>query len=108
VFAFGALVLLGAAAFDGRGTLALIAFGVATLSYAAVNLAGPVLTSSLAPVDQGESMGLFMATTSLGWLLGSALGGWAASTWGYGAVPVLATIGVGAALALSLRGEMNE
>ena len=99
---FLALVLLGLGARDGVGGPALVAFGVVTITYALLGTAGPLLTSALAPVEEGEAMGLFMMTGALGGLTGAALGGWAADRWGYGSASLIASVGVGVALALSL------
>ena len=100
--AFLGLFLLGSATTDGGGGAALVAFGITTISYALLGTAGPLLTSALTPVKEGEAMGLFMTTSAVGGLLGAALGGWAADRWGYNSVSLIAAVGVGIALALSL------
>ncbi len=43
-------------------------------------------------------MGVFNAVTAVAGVIGSLAGGWAASRWGYAAVPVAALCGVAAGL----------
>ena len=60
-----------------------------------LSVTGTALTAQLAPSGdkEGSAMGIFNAATALSGVLGAALGGLAASRWGYVAVPAIATAG---------------
>jgi len=96
-----AMLGLGLSQLAVAGWLALFTFALVVLSWSLLTVAGTALAAQLSPVSQGEAMGIFNAMTAGAGVIGSALGGWAASTWGYAAAPAVALGGVGLGLALS-------
>lgn len=96
------LLMLGVTQLAGRAELALLMVGLATVAYSLLGVAGPLLTSVLTPVEEGEAMGIYMAVNAVAGMAGAALGGWAAARWGYNTAAVMGVAGTGAALLLSL------
>jgi MFS transporter, DHA1 family, tetracycline resistance protein len=101
------MALAGASLLCDRGLIAAGAFLVVALVWPLISVSSTVLTSDLAPHDEGEAMGLYNAGYALAGLVGAALAGWSAAIWGYNAVTVVAAVGVavGLLLALPLRGR---
>jgi MFS family permease len=97
-----ALTLIGFASFGGREWPAALAWFAVVLAGPLFSVSGTVMASTLAAGDEGEAIGQYNAAGSLGALVGSATGGWAAARWGYDAVPAIGLAGVGAGLVLSL------
>jgi MFS family permease len=97
-----AMLGLGLSQLAVAGWLALLTFALVVLSWSLLTVAGTALAAQLSPVSQGEAMGIFNAMTAGAGVIGSVLGGWAASTWGYAAAPAVALGGVGLGLALSV------
>jgi MFS transporter, DHA1 family, tetracycline resistance protein len=102
VAALAGLTVLAFSAFAGREWLAAAAFGAMVLAGPLFTVSGTVIASNLATGEEGESMGIYNATTALGGLGGSVLAGLVAGAWGYRAAPALGLAGVGAALVLGL------
>jgi MFS family permease len=96
-----AMLGLGLSQLAVAGWLALFTFALVVLSWSFLTVAGTALAAQLSPVSQGEAMGIFNAMTAGAGVIGSVLGGWAASTWGYAAAPAVAVGGVGLGLAVS-------
>ncbi len=107
VLAFGAMYVLGFAAFGGRGWPAMAAFLVVVLCWSLISVGGTALTARLAPSGEGAGMGVFNASTSLSGVLGAVLAGWAGGRFGYNTASAIAMAGVAAGLAVLLleRGE---
>ncbi len=84
------------------GALALAGFLFVVLAWSLLSVSGTALTAKLSPVGEGEAMGIFNAVTALSSVVGAAFGGWVAGKWGYNGATVLATVGVGLGLILTL------
>jgi len=89
----------------GEDWLALLAFLFVVLAWSLLSVSGTALTAELSPVEEGQAIGLFNATTAVAGVIGAALGGWVAGRWGYVAVlgPAVLGVGCGLILALSIR-----
>jgi MFS transporter, DHA1 family, tetracycline resistance protein len=100
--ALGARVVLLAAlaAFAAVGhlpaALPLAAFAGIMFAWSFLSVATPELTAQLMPQAQGDAQGLLNATSGTAGLVGSVVGGVAASHWGY---PAALAIGAGAVAA---------
>ncbi len=100
--ALGARVILLAAlaAFAAVGhlpaVLPLAAFAGIMFAWSFLSVATPELTAQLMPDAQGDAQGLLNATSGTAGLVGSVVGGVAASHWGY---PAALAIGAGAVAA---------
>jgi MFS transporter, DHA1 family, tetracycline resistance protein len=100
--ALGARVVLLAAlaAFAAVGhlpaVLPLAAFAGIMFAWSFLSVATPELTAQLMPQAQGDAQGLLNATSGTAGLVGSVVGGVAASHWGY---PAALAIGAGAVAA---------
>ncbi|HZU07055.1 MAG TPA: MFS transporter [Chloroflexota bacterium] len=99
--AVSALLGLGVATFPERAWLGIVAFVVLDLAWSLLSVSGTVLASRLAPLAEGEAMGLYNTAAALASLLGAALGGWVADQVGYNGVWWLGIAGVAAALGLT-------
>ena len=100
--AFVSLFALGFAHFGFQGWLALVAFTFVVFAWSLMSVSGTALAAALSPVGEGEGMGIFNAVNALAGVIGAIAGGWAAGRWGYRAPSVLAVVGVGLGLLLSL------
>jgi len=100
--AFIVLTLLAFVSLPGRGLFTLLFFLFVVLAWSLLSVAGTALVASLSPENEGEGMGIFNAVTALAGVVGAALGGWAASLWGYAAIPIMGIIGAGAGLIVLL------
>ncbi len=94
IVAFVALTLLALTSFAGRGWLAMLFFLLVVLAWSLMSVSSTASIASFSPNSEGERMGVFNAVTSLSGVIGAALGGWAASMWGYVAVPLMGIVGV--------------
>ncbi len=92
--AMAGMLLLGLAHPLGLGVLGLACFLFIVLAWSLLSVAGTAITAETSPIGTGEGMGIFNATTAVAGVLGAALGGWAAGSWGYQAVPFLGLGGV--------------
>jgi MFS transporter, DHA1 family, tetracycline resistance protein len=110
------VVLLAAlAAFAAAGhvpaIVPLAAFGGVMFAWSFLSVASPGLTAQLVPGAEGDAQGALNAASGLAGLVGSVVGGFAASLWGYpaalgiGAGAVLAGLSVFAAKVLWTRGR---
>jgi len=106
------VVLLGvlaglAAAGHPPGALALAAFAGIMFAWSFLSVASPDLTAQLMPDDEGDAQGLLNASSGLAGLLGSVVGGVAASQWGYAAALAIGagsvTLGLAIFAATTLR-----
>lgn len=100
IVAFMALTMLATASFARRDWLALLFTVFVVLAWSLLSVSSTALVAALSPGNEGEGMGLFNAATALSGVIGAALGGWAASHWGYVAIPVMGLAGVAAGLVL--------
>ncbi len=100
LLAFLSLLLLGM--IHSVGALALVSFLFVVLAWSLLSVSGTALAAKLSPMGEGEAMGIFNAVTALSSVVGAAVGGWVAGEWGYNGVTVLATVGVGLGLILTL------
>ena len=78
------------------------AFGYFILAWPILSVTGTTITADIAPVSQGEAMGLFNASGAVGTVLGTFAGGPLVHALGYVAVSLLGVGGLGASLALAL------
>jgi MFS family permease len=106
VAAFLALTLLAIAPLPGRDWLAMMFFLVVVLAWSLLSVSSTALIAALSPENEGEGMGIFNAVTAFSGVVGAALGGWAASLWGYVAVPVMGIVGAGSGLLLLITTSM--
>ena len=100
--AAAALFSLSFAGLSFSGWLALAAFALIVLAWSAISVAGTTLAAQLSSAGEGEGLGIFNAATALAGVAGAILGGWAATNWGFGAINILAVIGIGLGLVLSI------
>jgi DHA1 family tetracycline resistance protein-like MFS transporter len=108
--AFVGLFALGFAHFGFQGWLALVAFAFVVFAWSLMSVSGTALAADLSPVGEGEGMGIFNAVNALAGVVGAALGGWVAGSWGYVTTSVVAVAGVTSGLILSLlfRGKESK
>jgi predicted MFS family arabinose efflux permease len=81
-------------------------FLVVVLAWSLLSVSSTALIAALSPENEGEGMGIFNAVTAFSGVVGAALGGWAASLWGYVAVPVMGIVGAGSGLLLLITTSM--
>lgn len=99
--AFVSLLALGFTQFGVQGWLALVAFAFVVFAWSLMSVSGTALAARLSPVGEGEGMGIFNAVNALSGVVGAALGGWVAGTWGYATTSIVAVAGVTSGLILS-------
>ncbi len=93
IAAFLALTILASSPVSGRGWPAMLFFLFVVLAWSLLSVSSTALVASLSPKNEGEGMGIFNAVTAFSGVMGAALGGWAASLWGYIAIPVMSIVG---------------
>jgi DHA1 family tetracycline resistance protein-like MFS transporter len=98
--AFTGLVLLCVLPTGGTSVPALAAFLFVVLAWSLLSVASTAATAQLAPTGEGEALGLYNATTAVAGVLGSFLGGWLASRWGYVTIPAMGIAGVALGIVL--------
>ena len=103
IMAFLALTLLAMVSFTGRGWLAMLFFLFVVLAWSLLSVSSTALVASLSPQNEGEGMGIFNAVTALSGVIGAAVGGWAASSWGYVAIPMMSMISVALGFLIMLK-----
>ncbi len=103
IAAFLALTVLAAAPFSGRGWLAILSFIFVVLAWSLMSVSSTALVAVLSPKNEGEGMGIFNAVTALSGVAGAAVGGWAASLWGYAAIPVMGIVGAASGFLFMLK-----
>ncbi len=108
LLAFLILLTLGLTRLGSQGWLALLAFAVVVLVWSLMSVSGTDLAARLSTLGEGEGMGLFNAMTALAGVIGAILGGWAAGTWGYNAVSIVAVLGLASGLILSAIPRREE
>jgi MFS family permease len=103
------LTLLIALKAPASGWPALGTFLLIVLAWSALSVASTALVAEMFSrrKSEGEGLGLFNAVTALAGVAGSAVGGWAAGVWGYGAVPFVALFGTLGGLAVFLAGRFE-
>jgi len=108
--AFIALFALGFTQFGFQGWLALVAFAFVVFAWSLMSVSGTALAAALSPVGEGEGMGIFNAVNALAGVIGAALGGWVAGSWGYATTSVVAVAGMTSGLMLSylFRGKESK
>jgi MFS transporter, DHA1 family, tetracycline resistance protein len=107
IIAFLVLTILASASLPGRGLLALLFFLFVVLAWSLLSVSSTALVASLSSENEGEGMGIFSAVTALSGVIGAAVGGWAASLWGYAVLPIMGIIGVGAGLIVLIIARSN-
>ncbi len=90
---FLAVLAVLAAARQVPAVLPLGAFAGVMFAWSYLSVASPELTGQLAPGSEGDAQGALNASSGIAGLVGSAVGGFAASQWGY---PAALGIGAGA------------
>jgi MFS family permease len=108
IVAFLVLTILAFVSLPGRGLLALLFFLFVVLAWSLLSVSSTALVASLSPENEGEGMGIFSAVTALSGVIGAAVGGWAASLWGYAAIPFMGIIGVGAGFIVLILIRFNS
>jgi predicted MFS family arabinose efflux permease len=73
------------------------------LAWSLLSVSSTALVASLSPQNEGEGMGIFNAVTALSGVIGAAVGGWAASSWGYVAIPMMSMISVALGFLIMLK-----
>ncbi len=101
LLAFVSLLALGPVPFAPRGGLALLAFIFVVLAWSLLSISSTAIAARLSPLGEGEGLGLFNSATALAGVIGSVLGGWVASVWGYNGASIVAAVGVALGLVLS-------
>ena len=81
---------------------ALVGLAFVVGAWSVISVSGTALAAQLSKVGEGEGMGIFNATNSLAGVVGAALGGWVAGTWGYPFLTALAVAGIGLGTVLTL------
>ncbi len=99
--AFAAVGHIGAA-------LPLAAFAGVMFAWSFLSVASPGLTGQLAPANEGDAQGLLFAASGLAGLVGSVVGGLAASSWGYPAALGIGAAGVAAGLVIFVLAVMRR
>ncbi len=102
IAAFLALTILASSPVSGRGWPAMLFFLFVVLAWSLLSVSSTALVASLSPKNEGEGMGIFNAVTAFSGVMGAALGGWAASLWGYVAIPVMGIAGTASGLLIVL------
>jgi len=97
-----ALSALAAWRLAGRGLLAEAAFAAFVGAWTILSVSGTALAAQRSPVGEGSGMGLFNAASAAAGVLGAVFAGWAAATWGYGAVPVVGGACVACGVAVTI------
>ncbi|HTF99554.1 MAG TPA: MFS transporter, partial [Nitrospirota bacterium] len=103
IAAFTVLTVLTLLPVPSRGPFAMTFFPVIVLAWSLLSVSSTALVAVLTPQNEGQGMGVFNAVTALSGVIGAAAGGWAASLWGYEAVPVLGGAGAAAGMAIMLK-----
>jgi MFS family permease len=99
--AFAGLFALTVVRLGGADWVSLLVCVIVILSWSLISVASTALTVKLAPVGQGEAVGLYNAATAVAGTLGAALSGVLADNLGYAAVSFAAAAGILPALALT-------
>jgi DHA1 family tetracycline resistance protein-like MFS transporter len=93
IAAFAALIALFLVALPSRGWIAMLVFLFVVLAWSLLSVSSTALVACLSTQREGEAMGAFNAVTALSGVIGAALGGLLADSWGYSAVPVIGITG---------------
>lgn len=100
---FVILLLLVAVSTSGRGFLAEASFFLTVNAWPFITVSATVVAATLAPTDEGTTMGLYNAATALFNTLGALFAGLIAVQLGYRSLPVFAAVIMLAALAVSIH-----
>jgi MFS family permease len=103
----GGFLLLGLLmmlAVPGQAGLALLGFGLITLAWPLLSVAGTGLAARLTPIGEGAAMGLLSATGALATVLGTVIAGPAVRELGYPAAIVAGLLGVAVSAAIARGG----
>ena len=104
--AFAALTVLPLAPGAWRAPAAMALFTVIVLAWSLLSVAGSTLTANLG-LPEGEAMGLFSASGALAGVVGALLGGVLVNAFGYGILPLAATVFFLGGVLLTQRGGMR-
>jgi MFS family permease len=85
----------------GRTGLALLGFGLITLAWPLISVAGTGLAARLTPIGEGAAIGLLSATGALATVLGTIIAGPAVGAFGYPAALYAGLLGMIVALAIA-------
>lgn len=86
----------------GVAWLAPLSFGLMPVAWSPLIVGGTGLTGKLAPMAEGEAMGIFNATTAIASVLSAIGAGQLAHQFGFGLVPVVAAVIVCGSIALAV------
>ena len=81
--------------------MALIAFAFVVCAWSIIIVSGTALAAQLSPSARVKALEYFTLNALAG-VIGASLGGWVAGLWGYKFIAMVAIIGVGLGLILSL------
>jgi len=88
----------------GQAGLALLGFGLITLAWPLLSVAGTGLAARLTPIGEGAAMGLLSATGALATVLGTVIAGPAVRELGYSAAIVAGLVGIVVSAAIARGG----
>ncbi len=83
--------------------LASLGFVFIVLAWPILSVTGTTLTAELAPVNEGEAMGVFNASGAVATVLGTFLSGPLIHIWGYIMISILGCVGLGLSLILTAK-----
>lgn len=86
----------------GTGWLAPLSFALIPIAWSPLIVGGTGLTGKLAPMEEGEAMGIFNATTAIASVLSAIGAGQLAHRFGFEVVPVVAALMAGGSVALAV------
>ncbi len=82
--------------------LAPLCFSLIPIAWSPLIVGGTGLAGKLAPMEEGEAMGIFNATTAIASVLSAMAAGQLAHRFGFGVVPIVAAVIVGGSIALAV------
>lgn len=85
----------------GVAWLAPLSFSLIPIAWSPLIVGGTALAGKLAPMEEGEAMGIFNATTAIASVLSAIGAGQLAHRFGFGVVPVVAALMVGGSIVLA-------
>jgi MFS family permease len=100
VLSVGLLTLFAFWSTPANWWLVPISFIILPVAWSPLIVSGTAITAALTPIEQGEAMGMFNATTAIGSVLSALAAGGLASKLGYASIPPVAGLFVVAGLGL--------
>ncbi len=100
VLSVGLLTLFAFWSTPANWWLVPISFIILPVAWSPLIVSGTAITAALTPIEQGEAMGMFNATTAIGSVLSALAAGGLASKLGYASIPPVAGLFVAAGLGL--------